>query len=312
MGVLRAAEAGRVFALPARSLIGRSRACDLILAEPNVSGQHAAIEWQDDRWVLLDLGSRNGTYLGDARIPVGARLPLARGAALRFGRDAPRWELVDDDPPELLACEVATGEQRRADGGCLVLPGPEAPERAVYQDPRGAWVVEEAGECAPLDDRALLTLDSGAVWRVHLPLAGGATQQDRAAPPLVAALRLRFAHSRDEEYVELVAETDSGERLDLQARAHHYPLLLLARRRLADRAAGLAAADEGWIRQDELLRMLRIDASHLNISVHRARAQLGQLGVADAAALVERRPGTRQLRLGPADVEIVELAAPPR
>ncbi len=303
MAVLTAPDAGRALVLPARCLVGRSRAADLVLGEPNVSGQHAVIEWADGGWVILDLGSRNGTYVDDVRVAVGERVGLRRGATLRFGRDSPRWALGEDGPPTLVARELASGEQRLGEGGCLVLPGPQAPECSVYQERGGRWVVERDGECEAIEDRALVTLESGGVWRVHLPTATSATLQDEQAPPTIAGLRLRFMHSRDEEYVELVA-LHGERRLDLQARAHHYPLLLLARRRLADQEAGVGAADQGWIRQDELLRMLRMDASHLNIAIHRARTQLGQLGVADAAGLVERRPGTRQLRIGAVAVEV--------
>ncbi|MFY0538241.1 hypothetical protein [Nannocystis pusilla] len=50
-----------------------------------------------------------------------------------------------------------------------------------------------------------------------------------------------------------------------------------------------------------------MDDNHLNICIHRARTQLGRLEVADAASLVERRPGTRQVRLGPARIELRPL-----
>jgi hypothetical protein len=177
---------------------------------------------------------------------------------------------------------------------------------AVFQDAAGLWVVEGAEGTRELVDRALV--EAGGLWRVHLPSSCVGTWEDGVAPLLVASLRLRFTVSRDEEQVELVAW--AGERalertIDLGVRAHHYPLLTLARRRLADRAAGMAAADEGWMRQDDLRTMLKLREDHLSISIHRARAQLGKAGVADAAVVVERRPGTRLLRIGVAALEVV-------
>ena len=53
--------------------------------------------------------------------------------------------------------------------------------------------------------------------------------------------------------------------------------------------------------------MLNMDDNHLNISIYRARAQLAKLGVVDAAALIERRTGTRQLRLGVDRIDVVTL-----
>jgi hypothetical protein len=164
------------------------------------------------------------------------------------------------------------------------------------------WVAEGADGTRELVDRALV--EAGGLWRVHLPASCGGTWDDGVVPVLVASLRLRFTVSRDEEQVELVAW--AGERaIDLGVRAHHYPLLTLARRRLADRAAGMGAADEGWMRQDDLRTMLKLREDHLSISIHRARAQLGKAGVADAAAVIERRSGTRLLRIGVAALEVV-------
>ncbi|MEZ4449850.1 MAG: FHA domain-containing protein [Nannocystaceae bacterium] len=303
MALLRAREPGLEAVPPARCLIGRSRACDLVLHERNVSSQHAVLEWIDGRWEIQDLHSRNGTHVDEVRLASGARAILRVGARLRFGRDAPSWELCDASAPELMARSLASDALVRAEGGCLTLPDAQEPECSIYQDARGGWRVDQGDEVATIEDREVVHA-SGGPWRIHLPTAVIGTMQEIDAGPVVAGLSLRFAVSRDEEYVELTART--GDRvLDLQARAHHYPLLLLARRRLADVESGLGIDEQGWIRQDELLRMLRVDDNHLNISIHRARAQLGKAGVLDAASLVERRTGTRQLRLGVSAVEIV-------
>ena len=42
------------------TVIGRSRRCDIVLNDPNVSRQHAEIRRQDDGFMALDLGSTNG------------------------------------------------------------------------------------------------------------------------------------------------------------------------------------------------------------------------------------------------------------
>lgn len=41
--------------------VGRSRACTLVLTEPNASKEHLRIAWEDGSWVLTDLGSSFGT-----------------------------------------------------------------------------------------------------------------------------------------------------------------------------------------------------------------------------------------------------------
>ena len=48
--------------------LGRSRECDCVLAEPSVSRRHAELLREGPRWVLRDLGSRNGTRVNGARL----------------------------------------------------------------------------------------------------------------------------------------------------------------------------------------------------------------------------------------------------
>jgi len=63
--------------------IGRTPNCDVIIDHTTVSRQHAAIKLEEGRFRLYDLGSTNGTFLGEQRVrePV----TLADGATVRFG-----------------------------------------------------------------------------------------------------------------------------------------------------------------------------------------------------------------------------------
>lgn len=45
---------------PPRVVLGRSRDCDVVLDDPNVSRRHAELRSQDTAWVIVDLGSTNG------------------------------------------------------------------------------------------------------------------------------------------------------------------------------------------------------------------------------------------------------------
>jgi len=48
--------------------LGRSRQCDVVLGDPNVSREHAEIRPRGGSWVLTDLGSTNGSLLNGRRI----------------------------------------------------------------------------------------------------------------------------------------------------------------------------------------------------------------------------------------------------
>jgi hypothetical protein len=53
---------------PAGVTLGRSRQCDVVLNDANVSRQHAEIRPRGGAWVLTDLGSTNGSSLNGRRI----------------------------------------------------------------------------------------------------------------------------------------------------------------------------------------------------------------------------------------------------
>jgi hypothetical protein len=63
-------------------LIGRSRSCDIVLEDPNVSRRHARLIHRDGRWVLQDLASTNGTHLNGRRV---GRCELRVGDLLLLG-----------------------------------------------------------------------------------------------------------------------------------------------------------------------------------------------------------------------------------
>jgi pSer/pThr/pTyr-binding forkhead associated (FHA) protein len=51
-----------------RVLLGRSRECDLVIDDPNVSRRHAELRRKDDTWIVADLGSTNGVKVNGRRV----------------------------------------------------------------------------------------------------------------------------------------------------------------------------------------------------------------------------------------------------
>lgn len=74
--------------------VGRLASCHLTLSEPQSSRKHFQVEPRGSRWVVVDLGSRNGTYLNEERLsdPV----PLRHGDAIRVGDSVVRYEAAPE------------------------------------------------------------------------------------------------------------------------------------------------------------------------------------------------------------------------
>jgi pSer/pThr/pTyr-binding forkhead associated (FHA) protein len=65
-------------------LIGRAPSCTLVLDDDYSSSRHARIFPQGDHWYVEDLGSTNGTYMGDEK--VGGPTHLPPGVGVQIGR----------------------------------------------------------------------------------------------------------------------------------------------------------------------------------------------------------------------------------
>lgn len=58
----------RLLVGPAGVTLGRSRQCDVVLDDPNVSRRHAEIRPRGGSWVLTDLGSTNGSRINGQEV----------------------------------------------------------------------------------------------------------------------------------------------------------------------------------------------------------------------------------------------------
>ncbi len=99
--------------------IGRASECDVVLAVPGVSRQHAAIRRETAGWRLVDLQSRNGTFVNDRRVE---QCPLSDGDRISPGPENQfpvtltfRSEGAGSSDKDLVVVED------RADGGTIGL-----------------------------------------------------------------------------------------------------------------------------------------------------------------------------------------------
>lgn len=76
-------------------LFGKSSVCDYVLEHPSVSSVHAALIFNKEHacFVLLDLGSTNGTRLQGKRVEARKPVPIAVGSILQFGYSTRTYEV---------------------------------------------------------------------------------------------------------------------------------------------------------------------------------------------------------------------------
>src|ERR1700709_75669 len=65
-------------------LIGRANDSTLVLTDDYASTRHARISLQDGMWIVEDLGSTNGSYLGRRKLD--GPVPMEIGVPLRIGK----------------------------------------------------------------------------------------------------------------------------------------------------------------------------------------------------------------------------------
>jgi len=69
--------------------IGRTPECDVVLSDTNVSRRHAEVRRQGEDFVLIDLGSTNGSKVNGARV---REQPLNDGDEITLGKTLLRFE----------------------------------------------------------------------------------------------------------------------------------------------------------------------------------------------------------------------------
>jgi pSer/pThr/pTyr-binding forkhead associated (FHA) protein len=76
---------GQVIAIRDAATLGRVERAELVVADSAVSAEHARVSRIGRDWVVLDLGSTNGTLVNNARVDVQTKTRLTDGDVLALG-----------------------------------------------------------------------------------------------------------------------------------------------------------------------------------------------------------------------------------
>jgi hypothetical protein len=312
MARLKQKDATVFYELSAETIVGRAATAMIRLQQPYVSSHHATLRWTERRsWELRDLQSKNGTYVNGTRVGTGAKIKLEPGNELGFGSLSETYVVDDVSPPRAMLVAVE-GESSPIflDQLLLPLPSPEQPDVTLFQAASGHWQLESRDRDGPLKNGDLIQVGTQQ-WRCCLPTAPDETEALARVPDLSALsdVEVQLFVSRDEEHVEVTLHTN-GRDVPLGSKACFYLLLTMGRCRLRrDLPPGTELTPDGWIAIPALLELLRVSEQRLNVDIFRIRQELRSAGIVDAAAIVERQPQRRRLRLGTHRV-VIRQAAP--
>ena len=63
---------GKTFVLDQpRAVVGRSRRCDFVVEDPNISRRHFELQQRGDDWYVVDLESTNGIAVNGRKVHLG-------------------------------------------------------------------------------------------------------------------------------------------------------------------------------------------------------------------------------------------------
>jgi hypothetical protein len=283
--------------LRAEHVFGRSVMADTRLDQADASSLHASIRWTGHAWELRD-HSRNGVMINNKMVVTERPTILTIGAIIELCRGGlSSWIVENLAEPTSVLWPSDNGGSVISLSEYNVLPTKAAGELSIYATQSGQWFCEQGRQTRLLRDGDEVRMGEGS-WYFR---SGTAVQETIDLLPKhgvsAANLMLHFHLSLDEEHVSL--QIVGGQHvIDLGERTHHYCLLTLARRRLADARSNFDHAAQGWIELEALAKMLGVDTSHANIQIFRARKQIAQSLPATWAVpdIVERRRGA--VRLG--------------
>jgi len=204
-------------------ILGRSPDCDIVIPDANVSRAHCGFEWCEGAFVLVDMGSANGTWTGNFRLPSNERVRLTQETILVFssillrvipyydGPVMPQAITVDGDEHGICLVDICDSTELRRE--VLDLATRELRNLLLGDQPEGILLIKNTGDgwlmvtanarhayhaglrtlaaahagTLPIDIR--ITLDAGPTWR--------SSTADRIGLVINHAARLEKTQSRD-------------------------------------------------------------------------------------------------------------------
>lgn len=288
--------------------LGRAPTNDLVIADRAVSARHAAVFVSGGRVFVEDLGSRNGTFVGEKRVKKISEIrpeeELILGGSVRLRIE--RHERADASERPLLVLEQLDGSVR--------VPLHDEQLRIGPDSRADLWIPEldQAMELKVAKGRGWLGDHSVQLGETFL-IGARAFRIVPAAPALSVTLEpepngpqysLRVGLSGPTGPRASLAAPELAQPLEWTAPNRVVLLYLLAKRLDADLRAGVPADERGWCRDSDVAAGLwgrdGVDRN-LNVLVTRVRNDLRAAGL--DPWVLEKRQAHVRLRVAHVEVD---------
>ena len=291
--------------LRSQHIFGRhSGACNTVLDNPEASRLHASILWNGTFWQLQD-SSSNGTYINNKPIVTGIKTRLMINDEIQFGaQNSCSWKFIEDHAPNSMLVPIKSASKAIELDGIVVLPDDSNPEITLYQQSNGQWICENQSGSETIESGAKISTKTNSWYFIDANVFDETKQVNHNNNLKPAPINVNFSVSQDEEHVSLSIQLENKV-IDLGERTHHYLLLILARKRMADKLKNLDDKEQGWIDKSLLCQQIGLDENHINILIYRFRKQLIQARpeATQLLQIVERRRG--ELRFSEKEINII-------
>lgn len=174
----------KVVIRPGITVVGRAVECDLVIEHTSLSRRHASLEVGERGTEIVDLGSKNGTFVNGTRVD---RQVLANGDVVRLGSIEARF--VTAERTEMALPVAVVSDLDNIKGTALLLKGQDQASRSLTKLKVLLQVSEVLSSPQPIErllERTLELLflvfevDRAAIYLVN---------EQSAGPELVAARR---------------------------------------------------------------------------------------------------------------------------
>lgn len=94
------------FPFSKKLVVGSDPSCDIVIEHPEVSKKHVSLYPEEDRFFIIDQGSRNGTYLNDERLIPGKKIEFTSFFPVRLGKSILISMISDEEVEENSKIEI--------------------------------------------------------------------------------------------------------------------------------------------------------------------------------------------------------------